>query len=314
MDLTVPTEVADVARVARTAFSRDGRGLTLARRALHGDTTAFAEALGLLETVGLAEVGDSSNDVNVALAAAVMAEEAGRAALPVPAAALLTGRLAGVEDPVHAVEDITAQNQLVDFAVAFPHPYLVAMDGTTVKSKTTTTGTKQQRPLAPFAARIQPTDQRLSVSANMWAWHEVFSAFATVGALGHLLSLCRRHLLERVQFGKPLGRQQSMEFRLVDSAVGQQGLRELALFTLWRLTADQEPTEAALSLRLVHLETLKMVAAHAMQIHGAIGFCFEHDLSVQIQMLQFRRYAPLPLIKTTARLGTLVDRIPTIFS
>lgn len=312
MDLTIPQESTDLARSARSLFQASG--LAVARRAHDDAAAAVDQALGLLRTLGMEDLTEISTQADQAYAAALLAEEAGRAALPVPTAALLTNQVITVGGPVHAVRDIQDKDLLVDFG-GIANTHIVDMAGRVagVRARETRVPPKM---VAPHAVLVDVDGPLADTSASKaWAWHEVFSAFSTAGALAHVLDLGKRHLNERFQFGKPLRARQSLEFRYVDATVSLRGFRELALFTVWRLlTDDTDGLGAALTLRLAHLESVRDVMRHIHQIHGAIGFCFEHDLAVISQHVQFRRYQPVSLSRTRVLLGERLDDIPMIYT
>ncbi|MDQ0691363.1 acyl-CoA dehydrogenase family protein [Arthrobacter sp. W4I7] len=311
MDLTMPPEVVAFAQSARQAFT--GKGLGDVWREPPADSPQHSAAYDILLSLGLGDMQDAPRDLVTALAASALAEEAGRVALPVPVAALLTGKIAGLDVPVHAVSEVGGPAVLVDYARVFEGSRLVTPNGEVLATRVLPSP-PTARMLAPFAARVLPQpDSPLSPDVNVWAWHELFSAFSALGALDKVLELCQSHLKERIQFGKPLKARQALEHRFVDSVVVQRGLRELCAFTAWRLVREEGPgTGAALTLRLVHLEAIESIMRNAHQIHGAIGFCFEHDLAVLSQYLQFRRYQPLSLGRTRSALGDYIDEIPTL--
>jgi hypothetical protein len=312
MDLSLPEDVVDFGAWAREACS--SIGLESVRGVIAGQQTS-ADAFSVVRSLGLDDFDGLGDDQVTTLCAAVLAREAGRAALPIPIAALLTGRLAGAgQTTVHAVGDVATPEQLVDHAVDFPDPILVQADGQARRSRTLPPAS-EQRLLAPFASRVDPAEPVRLARGDSWAFHEVFSAFSSIGSLGHILDLGAEHLRVRHQFGKPLRARQALEYRYVDALVAFRGLRELGFYTIWRLMERQgDPVTDALALRVTHLETIRTVLRHIHQIHGAIGFCFEHDLAIQSQYVQFRRYAPHPLAETASLLGRHLDAIPSLHS
>jgi hypothetical protein len=54
------------------------------------------------------------------------------------------------------------------------------------------------------------------------------------------------------------------------------------------------------------------VPRHVHQLHGAVGFCFEHDLAVLTRYLQYRRYEPTGFGATRRRLGAHLAQIPSL--
>ncbi|GAA1556885.1 acyl-CoA dehydrogenase family protein [Dactylosporangium maewongense] len=86
------------------------------------------------------------------------------------------------------------------------------------------------------------------------------------------------YLKVREQFGRPIGSFQALKHRCADLAVAVAGARATAdhLVTTLRTGAATRSHDAALA-KLVCTDTLMTVAAEAIQLHGGIGFTFEHD-------------------------------------
>ncbi|MFF4700751.1 acyl-CoA dehydrogenase family protein [Streptomyces chattanoogensis] len=108
-------------------------------------------------------------------------------------------------------------------------------------------------------------------------------AAEAVGAADAALARTVEYVQAREQFGRPVGAFQAVQHRLADLYVAVQAARSAAYYAAWsaggarpggRRTA--EPGAAALALAQA-LETLRKVAAEAIQLHGGIGFTWEHD-------------------------------------
>jgi alkylation response protein AidB-like acyl-CoA dehydrogenase len=308
MDLTLPREIVDLAVVARKTLARPM--LELAR----GGAKEQAESVDLLVSLGLDDL-DPTADAEQGLAAAVLAEEAGRVALPVPLAARVVGNVLALDGPAHAVGAPPTDGLVLDFARVFDAGYVLTQDGT-AHGVTLAGDRGETRPLAPLAGRVAMTGSVAELGGRGrtgFAWHEVLSAAASLGALEAMIELARTHLNERHQFGKPLRARQALEHRFVDAYVEVSRLRELALFSTWQLSdGAADPLAVAYTLRLVHLEALLEVPRHVHQLHGAVGFCFEHDLAVLSRSVQYRRYEPTGSGETRRRLGAHLALIPSL--
>jgi alkylation response protein AidB-like acyl-CoA dehydrogenase len=85
-----------------------------------------------------------------------------------------------------------------------------------------------------------------------------------------MLSLARRHALDRVQFGRPVASFQAIRHRLADTLVAIEGAEATlrsAGDDLSSLLAKAAAGQAAL-----------IAARHCQQVLGGIGFTTEHDL------------------------------------
>jgi acyl-CoA dehydrogenase-like protein len=99
-----------------------------------------------------------------------------------------------------------------------------------------------------------------------------------VGASRTMLSLARRHAVDRVQFGRPVASFQAVRHRLAETLVAVEG----AEATL--LAAAAEPDELSFMLAKAAAGHAALTAArHCQQVLGGIGFTAEHDLHRHIK-------------------------------
>jgi Acyl-CoA dehydrogenase, C-terminal domain len=103
-------------------------------------------------------------------------------------------------------------------------------------------------------------------------------AWWLVGAGRVMLSLARRHALDRVQFGRPIASFQAIRHRLAETLVAVEG----AEATL--LAAADEPDELSFLLAKAAAGQAALTAArHCQQVLGGIGFTAEHELQRHIK-------------------------------
>ncbi|MFH7595800.1 acyl-CoA dehydrogenase family protein [Streptomyces racemochromogenes] len=95
-------------------------------------------------------------------------------------------------------------------------------------------------------------------------------AAEAVGAAGHALARTVDHVRRREQFGRPVGSFQAVKHRLADLYVQVQAARSAVYYAAW----DAEQGGLALAQAL---EALRVTAGEAIQLHGGIGFTWEHD-------------------------------------
>jgi acyl-CoA dehydrogenase len=112
--------------------------------------------------------------------------------------------------------------------------------------------------------------------------HLILGSWRIVGAVQQALDITRQHVVDRMQFGKPLAEFQAVRFTIADAAVAARGLHELAKYTISRVESvpAQVRSADALILRLKAAETARQVLRAAHQLLGALGFCDESDVSV----------------------------------
>ncbi|MFE5770193.1 acyl-CoA dehydrogenase family protein [Streptomyces sp. NPDC056485] len=95
-------------------------------------------------------------------------------------------------------------------------------------------------------------------------------AAEAVGAAGQALARTVEYVRQREQFGRPIGSFQAVKHRLADLYVQVQAARSAAYYAAW------DPRQGGLALAQA-LEALRITAGEAIQLHGGIGFTWEHD-------------------------------------
>ncbi|MFD7441794.1 acyl-CoA dehydrogenase family protein [Streptomyces sp. NPDC059909] len=95
-------------------------------------------------------------------------------------------------------------------------------------------------------------------------------AAEAVGAAASALDRTVEHVKGREQFGRPIGSFQAVKHRLADLYVRVQAARSAAYYAAW------DPDAGPLALAQC-LEVLRTVAGEAIQLHGGIGFTWEHE-------------------------------------
>ncbi|MEV7735034.1 acyl-CoA dehydrogenase family protein [Streptomyces sp. NPDC088921] len=100
-------------------------------------------------------------------------------------------------------------------------------------------------------------------------------ACEAVGAAGHVLETTVEYVKQREQFGRAVGSFQAVKHRLADVYVQLQAARSAAYFAAWAAVHDEWPV-GGLALAQA-LEALRTAAAEGIQLHGGIGFTWEHE-------------------------------------
>ncbi|MFF0159985.1 acyl-CoA dehydrogenase family protein [Streptomyces sp. NPDC005263] len=100
-------------------------------------------------------------------------------------------------------------------------------------------------------------------------------ACEAVGAADQMLSRTVEYVRRREQFGRPVGSFQAVQHRLADVYVQTQAARSAAYYAAWA-AAQGERRVAGLALGQA-LEALRGAAAEGIQLHGGIGFTWEHE-------------------------------------
>jgi len=99
-----------------------------------------------------------------------------------------------------------------------------------------------------------------------------------LGASKEMLDLSIRHAHDRVQFGKPIGEQQAVQFMLAEMASDIYQVESI-LYRTARLIDEKAPysRESAIC-KLVATEAVCRVADRAMQLHGGMGYMRDYPI------------------------------------
>ena len=151
-------------------------------------------------------------------------------------------------------------------------------DGLSVKAHTTM---DQTRPLATLAlenvAGEPLADTQAAIAASQPAAWITLAAEALGGAQA-CLDRTVRYANERVQFGRPIGSFQAYKHRLADMMIEIEQARSAVY---WAACANDEnsddPQLALHAAKAFCADTFFKCAADMMQLHGGIGFTWEHD-------------------------------------
>jgi len=93
-----------------------------------------------------------------------------------------------------------------------------------------------------------------------------------VGAAQKLIELCVDHAKERVQFGKPIGRFQSIQIMLADMATEIYAARQMVYNSAWLRDQGKKITKETSMTKLFCSEMGCRVAYNAVQIFGGMGY------------------------------------------
>ncbi len=97
----------------------------------------------------------------------------------------------------------------------------------------------------------------------------------SVGAAQRLLEACVEHAKTRVQFGKPIGANQAIQWMLADAATEIHAARLMVYDAASRADRGERITDRASMAKLFATEMLGRAADAAVQIHGGMGYMRE---------------------------------------
>ncbi|MET0954081.1 MAG: acyl-CoA dehydrogenase family protein [Aeromicrobium sp.] len=301
MKTNLTDEAQEIGRVVQTALGRAG-GVDFARAAEEG--TGGADPTAVLDGIGVWELRahESTDDGE---AAAAVCRAAGRFALPVPVAERLSSR---VDSGLGALA-VVGGTPRVNLAAFGPQLDWSVIDGAGTISAVTSVapplGTKLGALVSPVEIATGHQDiDALPLALTLPCW-------TLLGMMDSVMEMTRQHLLDRHQFGQPLASFQALQFRLADTSTTLQGFEELAKYTLWSVLSGQPGALVdAIACRLGALEAAEMVFKTGHQMHGAMGFCDEVDLSWLSRHSQPLRRLPWGRSQTQERLLEAMTVLP----
>jgi alkylation response protein AidB-like acyl-CoA dehydrogenase len=104
-------------------------------------------------------------------------------------------------------------------------------------------------------------------------------ALEAVGVAIRALELGVEHASRREQFGKPIGVYQAVSHALADTYVESEQARSLAYWAAWCLAEeDEQAPVAAAAAKAAAAEAAVAACERSIQVHGGIGFTWEHVL------------------------------------
>jgi alkylation response protein AidB-like acyl-CoA dehydrogenase len=113
------------------------------------------------------------------------------------------------------------------------------------------------------------------------AYGTIVTALAAenVGVAQRAMEMAVEYAKDRKQFDRPIGSYQAVSHRCAQMLLEVEGARSLMLWAGWALEHEPETGARAASMAKAYASDAGFrVAASALQVHGGIGFTWEHDL------------------------------------
>jgi alkylation response protein AidB-like acyl-CoA dehydrogenase len=284
----------DAAAAARD-FYRGSASPAAARAALEGGAVAPGrKALADIGFLGITVPESAGGAGGSLLDLAVVAEQggavlAGPSLLTAARAAVL---LAGSPDLAAQLADGSAALAVVDGPVTGSSPSIDAAGATLflgLDDGALVVGEGEAAAGPPLdatrgLASVRLTSRRVLAedAAQLWARARqvaaVVLAAEDLGAADAAVQMAVGYAQQRETFGRRIGSYQSVKHMLVDAWVGVDQLRSLVWWAAWAADAAPEELPLAASAAKAHAaEVLERAAETCIQVHGGIGFTWEHD-------------------------------------
>ncbi|WP_406372648.1 acyl-CoA/acyl-ACP dehydrogenase [Streptomyces sp. NBC_00647] len=256
------------------ALGTEGQRLALLPRLASGALTAALAVPGAGLATALGLVGDNRGDwAGGGRAGGVQARRAdGVWRLYGQAAQVLDGHSAGLL-VVAAHTGGFARSRTLLFLVR------AGAEGLVRARQTSLDGTRPQARLELRDVEAELLgDEQTDVPAALAAVGDTAAAVLAVEAVGaadRALERTVEYVRRREQFGRAIGSFQAVKHRLADVYVGVRSARSAAYYAAWAAGTGGERV-GGLALAQA-LESLRTAASEGIQLHGGIGFTWEHD-------------------------------------
>jgi alkylation response protein AidB-like acyl-CoA dehydrogenase len=255
---------------------------------------------------------------------AVLVEELGRHAAPAP----FVPTVLALDAFAHAGDDEWVQRlssgdaiACVAWDAAAPVPYAPSADVAIVLADdgvyaTEMTDRPRREPAMDLTRELgwlqfDPSSARrigdAGARARLLDRGATFTSADLLGSASRALEMAVEYAKDRVQFGRPIGSFQAVKHRCADMLVDVEGMRSTVYWAAWCIGAgDADASVAASTAKIWCGDASKRVMASALQVHGGIGFTWEHDLHFFLKRAQLDQLAFGAASAHRARLASLL--------
>ena len=155
-------------------------------------------------------------------------------------------------------------------------------DGVTVTPEASIDPTRRLGSVRLEGVRVAPKDSLAGDDGEAWpVFHRVCVALAaeSTGLAQRTLEMSVDYAKERQQFGRPVGSYQAVSHRCAQMLLETENSRSAVYGAAWAADADPESLPLAASMAKAYASDAGWrVPDAAIQVHGGIGFTWEHDL------------------------------------
>jgi alkylation response protein AidB-like acyl-CoA dehydrogenase len=108
---------------------------------------------------------------------------------------------------------------------------------------------------------------------------KVMLAAEMVGGAQKVLDMTVEYAKLRVQFGRPIGSFQAVQHKCANMMIDVEGAKSAVYYAAWAVSNDvPDGTVAAAVAKAAASDAFRRVSAEGIQLHGGIGFTWDHDL------------------------------------
>ena len=212
-----------------------------------------------------------------------------------------TGTVALVDDPTHPY--VLEVDRVQRVAVVLPGPRLAVVDVADISARFVATVDFSRRIFALDLSDLDP----LPLAADAYArWRDrAYASLAAemVGTARRIFDMALAYAKERKQFDVPIGSFQAIQHKLADMSLALE--RATAAVHYAAMTIDGDDPDRGRACHVAKAaagEAARRILKDGIQIHGGIGYTWEHDLHLYLRRATADEY----LLGTT---GWHLDRL-----
>ena len=127
----------------------------------------------------------------------------------------------------------------------------------------------------PVENRLGEENRGVPNMLTAFAEGRIVAAAFAIGIARAAFDLARKYVLDRVQFGQPIARNQVIQHRLADMDTGIQAARLLTHQAAWLADHGRPFVKEASQAKVFATEAAARIAAQAMHLQGAYGYVIE---------------------------------------
>jgi alkylation response protein AidB-like acyl-CoA dehydrogenase len=183
--------------------------------------------------------------------------------------------------------------------------------GVSVQPRTTLDQTRGLADVEFDAAQVELVSEPGRAEAGLSAVLDMASAALaaeSVGGAQRCLEMAVEYAKTRYQFGRPIGSYQAISHKCADMMAAVELSRSAAQYAAWAV-AHEEPAETAIAVATAQAfcsDAYLRVAGDNIQVHGGIGFTWEHDAHLYFKRAKAAQLLFGDAVDGRRRLGQLL--------
>ena len=112
-----------------------------------------------------------------------------------------------------------------------------------------------------------------------------------VGGAQRVLDISVDYAKERVQFGRPIGSFQAIKHKCSEMMLQVESAKSAAYYAAWAVDEDMPEAPLAVSMAKAYCsDAYRNTAGEGIQVHGGIGFTWEHDMHLYFKRAKFSEF------------------------